>query len=104
MRVKEGILQDNGITLDTLEVFLDNTTLLVIDGYKGFAMCGALDVSIYNSLKMKERKVVCFKATGVKTIEQLYNAPIVECSEYAKQLGIYEGMTVKDGFKILSTQ
>ena len=53
---------------------------------------------------MKERKVVCFKATGVKTIEQLYNAPIVECSEYAKQLGIYEGMTVKDGFKILSTQ
>ena len=47
MRVKEGNLQDNGITLDTLEVFLDNTTLLVIDGYKGFAMCGALDVSIY---------------------------------------------------------
>lgn len=102
MRVKEGILKDKGISLETLEVSLDNTTLLILQGYGGFAMCGALDVGIYNTPKMKERKVVCFKAVGVKTLEQLYEAEIYEASEYAKSIGITEGMKVKDGFEILA--
>ena len=102
MRIKEGILKDNDISLETLEVALDNTTLLILEGYGGFAMCGALDVNIYNTPKMKERKVVCFKAVGVKTLEQLYEAEIYDLSEYAMSLGINKGMKVKDGFEILS--
>lgn len=102
MKIKEGILKDNEISLETLEVALDNTTLLILEGYGGFAMCGALDVNIYNTPKMKERKVICFKAVGVKTLEQLYEAEINDVSEYAISLGIYKGMKVKDGFEILS--
>ncbi len=102
MRIKEGVLKDDVLTLESLEVELDHTTLLILSGYGGFAMCGALDVGIYNTEKMKERKVICFKAVGVKTLEQLYEAPIVDLSDYARSLNIAEGMKVKDGFKILA--
>lgn len=100
--VKEGILKDNDISLETLEVGLENTTLLLLHGYNAFAMCGALNVDVYNSKKMKDRHVICFRAVGVKTLEDLYEAKIEQCSNYANELEIFKGMRVKDAFKKLS--
>ncbi|MBE6137966.1 MAG: DUF1805 domain-containing protein [Erysipelotrichaceae bacterium] len=102
MIIKDGILKDDEISLETLEVNLGNTTLLLLEGYNAFAMCGALDVDIYNTPRMLERKVACFKAVGVKTLEQLYEAEIYEASEYAKSLGINKGIRVSEAFKKLS--
>lgn len=102
MRIKEGILKDNDISLETLEVFLDNTTLLILQGYNAFAMCGALDVDIYNSPKMKARNVVCFKAVGVKTLEELYEAEIADLSASAIDAGLQKGMRINHAFQILS--
>ena len=64
MKIKEGKIIDNGLELETVEIILDGTTLLIISGYGGFAMCGALDVGIYNSDKFIDRKVMCFKSVG----------------------------------------
>ena len=100
--VKEGILRDNGISLETLEVGLENTTLLLLHGYNAFAMCGALNVDVYNLEKMKDRHVICFRAIGVKTLEDLYEARIEQCSNYANEMGLFKGMRVKDAFKKLS--
>ena len=102
MIVKEGILKDNDISLESLEVNLGNTTLLLLEGYGGFAMCGALDVNVYNIPRMIERRVVCFKAMGVKTLEELYEAEIYESSNYAKSIGIDKGMRVSEAFKFLA--
>lgn len=104
MIVKEGIIKDNTLKLETVEVDLGNTTLLVLSGYNAFAMCGALNVDIYNSPKMYERKVICMRAVGVKTLEQLYEAKIEESSNYAKEKGIIPGMYIKDAFKKLSLE
>ena len=103
MIVKEGVIKDNYLSLDTLEVALDGTTLLVLSGYGAFAMCGALNVDIYNTPKMFERKVICMRAIGVKTLEDLYEAKIESCSNFAKLKGIVPGMYVKDAFKKLQT-
>ena len=108
MRIKEGVLKDDVLTLESLEVELDHTTLLILSGYGGFALCGALDVGIYNTEKMKERKELNKENVKRKleiakgTLEQLYEAPIVDLSDYARSLNIAEGMKVKDGFKILA--
>lgn len=102
MRVKEGILKDNDISLETLEVSLDNTTLLILQGYNAFAMCGALDVKIYNTPRMMERNVICFKAVGVKTLEELYEAEIADLSASAIASGLQKGMKIKNAFEILS--
>lgn len=102
MRIKEGILKDNDITLETLEVDLDNTTLLILEGYNAFAMCGALNVDVYNSEKMKARRVICIRAVGVKTLEELYEAKAVDISEAGLNAGLAIGMKVKDCFEALS--
>ena len=62
MKIKEGKLLYDSLELSTLEVELKGTTLLLIEGYNAFFMCGALDVNIYNSPKMLERNVICCKA------------------------------------------
>ena len=97
LETNSGIIKKDDMTLEYVEICLDNTTLLIISGYKSFFMCGALDTTVY-----KNREVICGKAMGVKTIEQLYSAPIVDLSEYAKQKGLHLGMTVSEAFKELS--
>ena len=48
-------------------------------------MCGALDVSVLNE-KLKDRKVIAGRAVGVKTIEQLLEAPLESVTYEAEAL------------------
>ena len=97
MKLKQNILEVENLKLNTLEVEMKNTTLLIIEGYDAFFMCGALDVNIY-----KDREVICGKAIKVKTIDELLHKPIFDCSDYAKINGILPGMTVYEAFKKIS--
>ena len=99
MEINSGLIRKDQMELNYVEICLHKTTLLLIEGYKSFFMCGALDTNVYSG-----REVVCGKALGVKTIEQLYNAPIVELSEYAKQKGLKVGMLVYEAFEELSKE
>ena len=104
MFIKESKLFVDNLELSALEVKLKGTTLLLIEGYNAFFMCGALDVNIYNSPKMLDRKVICGKALGVKTIDELYNAPLVHICDYGKSKGLIEGMKVYEAFSKLSEE
>ena len=99
MEINSGLIRKDNMEMNYVEICLHNTTLLIIEGYKSFFMCGALDTSVY-----KNREVICGRAMGVKNIEQLYNANIVDLSEYAKQIGLQAGMTVSEAFKELSNK
>lgn len=39
-----------GVKYEGIEIELPKTTLLIIKGKKGFIMCGALNVDVYNTL------------------------------------------------------
>ena len=97
MLVKQGIIKKDKLELKYVEIELKNTKLLLLEGYNAFFMCGALDVKVY-----RNREVICGKAIGVKTIEQLLNAEIKELSEYAKLQGLTEGMLVYEAFSKIS--
>lgn len=97
MQIKQGFINKEELELKYVEVNLKNTTLLLIEGYESFFMCGALDPSVY-----KDREVICGRAFGVKTIEELLNANLVEISNYAFKQGLNVGMTVYEAFKKLS--
>lgn len=99
MEINSGLIKKDGMKLEYVEICLYNTTLLLISGYNAFFMCGALDTKVY-----KNREVVCGKALGVKSIEQLYDSSIVELSEYALEKGLKVGMTVNEAFKELSKE
>ena len=84
-----------GHTFLTISVELPKTNLLVVSNDKGYIMCGALDVALLNE-KLKDRKVLAGRAVGVKTIEQLLNAPLESITFEAEERGITKGMIGKE--------
>jgi uncharacterized protein YunC (DUF1805 family) len=84
----------DGHTFLSVSVQLPKTNLLVVTNDKGYIMCGALDVALLNELK--DRKVIAGRAVGVKTIEQLLNAPLESVTFEAEELGIVKGTIGKE--------
>lgn len=80
-----------GYTFLSISVELPKTNLLVVTNDKGYIMCGALDVGLLNE-KLKDRKVIAGRAIGVKTINQLLDAPLESITYEAEELGINKGM------------
>ena len=76
-------------------VLLPKTTLLTISNDVGYIMCGALDVGLLNRV-LADRGIIAARAVGVRTIEQLLNAPLESVTIAAKIRGIHEGMIGKD--------
>ena len=79
----------------SISVTLPKTNLLVVTSEKGYIMCGALDVALLNE-KLKDRKVIAGRAVGVKTIEQLLEAPLESVTIEAEAIGIHKGMIGKE--------
>lgn len=84
-------IEIEGHTFLTISVELPKTNLLVVTSDKGYIMCGALDVALLNE-KLKDRKVIAGRAVGVKTIDQLLDAPLESITYEAEELGISKGM------------
>ncbi|MGF9714648.1 DUF1805 domain-containing protein [Paenibacillus cisolokensis] len=74
-----------------IEVKLPKTTLLAVTTEKGYIMCGALDVQLLNE-RLKDRQIIAGRATGVRSLEQLLDAPLESVTFEAKKLGIQPGM------------
>ncbi|OEH93961.1 YunC family protein [Bacillus solimangrovi] len=74
---------------------LPKTNFMAVTSDKGYIMCGALDVALLNE-KLKDRKIIAGRAVGVRTIEQLLEAPLQMVTIEAENIGIHEGMKGKD--------
>lgn len=88
-------IEISGHTFLSISVILPKTNLLVVTSEKGYIMCGALDVGLLNE-KLKDRKVIAGRAVGVKTIEQLLEAPLESVTYEAEACGIHKGMIGKE--------
>jgi len=88
----------DGHTVIGVEVLLPRTTLLSISTDKGYIMCGALDVALLNE-KLKEREIIAGRAVGVRTLEQLLDAPLESVTHAAEKLGIVAGMRGYEALK-----
>ncbi|OQP04889.1 DUF1805 domain-containing protein [Geobacillus sp. 44B] len=85
----------DGYPFIAISVQLPKTNLLVVASEKGYIMCGALDVALLNE-KLRDRGIVAGRAVGVRTIEQLLEAPLESVTVAAEELGITVGMKGKD--------
>jgi len=88
------IIIDNH-TFNAVTVLLPKTTLLVVMNDKGYIMCGALDVALLND-RLRDRQIIAGRAVGVKTIDELLNAPLESITHEAEELGIHIGMIGRD--------
>lgn len=78
-----------------ISVQLPKTNLLAVASDKGYIMCGALDVALLNE-KLKNRGIIAGRAVGVRTIEQLLDAPLESVTIAAEEIGITVGMKGKE--------
>jgi uncharacterized protein YunC (DUF1805 family) len=85
----------DGHMFKAVTVLLPKTTLIAVASDKGYIMCGALDVGLLND-KLKDRKIIAGRAVGVRTIDQLLNAPLESVTFEAEALGIHTGMLGKE--------
>ncbi|MGG1660538.1 YunC family protein [Brevibacillus sp. NRS-1366] len=82
-------------TAIAVTVRLPKTTLLAVTTDHGYIMCGALDVGLLND-RLASREILAGRAVGVKTIEELLNAPLESVTTTAEKRGITAGMTGRD--------
>lgn len=88
-------LELNGQTFLATSVSLPKTTLLIISNEIGYIMCGALDVQLLNE-KLHDRQIIAGRAVGVKTIDDLLNAPLQLVTHEAEKIGITANMSGKE--------
>lgn len=81
-----------------ISVQLPKTNLIVVTTDIGYIMCGALDVGLLNE-KLASRNIIAGRAVGVKTIEELLNAPLESVTQQAEQLGIHIGTLGRDAIR-----
>lgn len=94
-------LELDGNMYRSITVKLPETTLLIVSGDQGYIMCGALDISILNT-KWPDRKIAAGRALGVRSIEQLLDAPLDAVTKAAEELGVKAGMIGRDALKKLA--
>lgn len=85
----------DGHEVVAISVELPKTTLLVVTTDRGYIMCGALDVALLNE-RLRDRNIIAGRALGVRTIEQLLEAPLESVTKTAEDLGIKPGMKGKE--------
>ncbi|MCY9374060.1 MULTISPECIES: YunC family protein [Bacillus] len=81
-----------GQPFTAVTVTLPKTNFMAVTNEHGYIMCGALDVALLNE-KLKERGIVAGRAVGVRTIDQLLDAPLESVTYAAEDLGIHAGMS-----------
>jgi uncharacterized protein YunC (DUF1805 family) len=84
-----------GQQFNAITVKLPKTNFMAVTNENGYIMCGALDVGLLNE-KLKDRGIIAGRAVGVRTIEQLLEAPLESVTYKAEELGITVGMKGKD--------
>lgn len=80
------------------EAKFPKTTLLVVSTATGYIMCGALDVGLLNT-RLKDREIIAGRAVGVRTIDELLEAPLESVTHEAEHRGIIPGMRGRDALR-----
>ncbi|HZG58479.1 YunC family protein [Paenibacillus sp.] len=88
-------MQIGGHTFVGVEVKLPKTNLIAVTTERGYIMCGALDVALLNE-RLKDRGIVAGRAVGVRTLEELVEAPLESVTLEAERLGVKVGMKGAD--------
>lgn len=88
-------IEIEGKQFTATSVVLPKTNLLMVSNDIGYIMCAALDVDLLNDM-LADRKVIAARAKGVRSIDDLLNAPLEKITDASKEYGWEVGMTGRD--------
>ncbi len=95
--LKTQKIQVGDKVVEGLSLKLQERTLVVLRGDKGYVMCGYLNLEAAD--KFGDAAVI---VTGVSSIEDALNATVSACSQAASKLGITKGQPIKDILKLIA--
>lgn len=90
----------DGLIALAITVELPKTNLVILTTAKGYIMCGALDVDLLNT-RLAERRIIAGRALGVKSVEQLLDAPLADVTDAAREMGILPGMPGREALRLM---
>lgn len=93
-------IQLDGFTATAVTVQLPKTSLVAVSTGRGYIMCGALDVPSLNT-RLAERRIIAGRAFGVRTVDDLLEAPLVDVTDAARELGVLPDMKGRDALKLM---
>lgn len=93
-------VQLDGIAATAVTVLLPKTTLIAVTTPGGYIMCGALDVDLLNT-RLAERGIVAGRALGVRSVDDLLEAPLADVTDAARALGVEPGMKGRDALRLM---
>ncbi|MCQ6962476.1 YunC family protein [Methanolobus chelungpuianus] len=91
----EKIELNNGTAIG-LSYQMQKAPIIVINADKGFVMCGYLDLEAATALDD-----VAVKVKGVRTFEDVLEAPVVGATPSAISLGVKVGMTGREALELM---
>lgn len=93
-------VEADGVAAVAITVQLPKTTLIAVTTSKGYIMCGALDVELLNT-RLAQRGIIAGRALGVRTVDELLAAPLVDVTDAARAIGILPGMTGREAIRLM---
>jgi uncharacterized protein YunC (DUF1805 family) len=95
--LKTQKIQVGDKTIEGLSLKLQEKTLVVLRGGKGYVMCGYLNLEAAD--KFNDVAVI---VTGVSSIEDALKATVHSYSRAASSLGITQGQPIKDILSLIA--
>lgn len=95
-------IEIDGHPFTTTHVALPKTNLLIVSNKIGYIMCAALDVDVFDDM-LADRKVIAARAKGVRSIQDLLDAPLEKVTNASREMYGWEvGMIGKDALRRLA--
>jgi uncharacterized protein YunC (DUF1805 family) len=76
--------------------------ILLVTGSKGFLACPVIDVEACQRYGIAAALVESTPDNPIKTLERFPNRKVTKVNQKAKELGIKEGMDVKEAFALIA--
>jgi uncharacterized protein YunC (DUF1805 family) len=89
-------LSVNGETYTGVRIDTKPAPIVVINGKKGFLMCGYLNMEAAD-----KTGVLAVSISGINTFDDLLNKDVMKISVKARESGVKEGMKGKEALKFL---
>lgn len=84
----------NNTAIQTFFIKLPQANLILAVAPKGIVMCGYLDITVAQKLN----EVACV-VSGVKTVKELLEKPVVKLTSEAEKLGVRIGRSGEDALR-----
>ncbi len=102
MQINTKTYQTANGMVEGVQTKWEGFNILIVTGGKGFLACPAVDVEACGGYGVAAALVESTPDNPIKTLERFPDRKVTEVNAQAKELGVKEGMDVKEAFALIA--